>query len=44
MDVAMEIFCKQISKMQGVIVCVDQCGEATLVLSVFINNSASVFK
>jgi len=42
MDKATEVFCKQMSKMQGAIVCIKQCGDATLVLSAFIKNSASV--
>lgn len=35
MDKAVEIFCKQINKMQGTIVCIKQCGDAMLVLSAF---------
>lgn len=35
MDKAAEIFCKQIRKMQGAIVCIKQCGDAMLVLSAF---------
>lgn len=34
----------QTNKMQGGIVCIKEYGDATLVLSAFIKNSASVFK